>query len=242
MPAPKLPKPPVTSNISSKTSNKSLLFSDSSALSKNNLLKYWPQFKLLFTNPSQFYSSVKSETEYFPILIKYVIFMVVLQLIMFLVSIYGDLKEGAYMLLFSFVLLLVSISLSFVAPFIASGITHLGVLIFGGKQPFFNTFKTIAYSMLLIAVYNFVSLIIIEILNIILNPAFETITDMLPQLIVSGIIGLVGLVHTIYTQMIGLGIYQQLSKLKAFFSIIVIPLAIVLFMVLVGILFVLMLI
>jgi len=235
MPAPKLPKPPVTVASSSKSSNSYNLLTSSKINSlTSNLLKYYSQFKLLFTNPSVFYNSVKSETDVFPIILKYVIFMAVLQVIMFLV--------GAYMVLFSFIIMILSITFSFIMPFFSSGITHLGVLMFGGKQPFFNTFKTITYSMFLAAVYNFVSLIIIEILNIILNPTFETITDMMPQLIVAGIIGLIGLVHVFYTEIIGLGIYQQLTKLKAFFAIIIIPLAILLFIVLVGILFALMLI
>ncbi|MBS3121421.1 YIP1 family protein [Candidatus Woesearchaeota archaeon] len=243
MPAPKLPKPPVTVASSSKSSNSYNLLTSSKINSlTSNLLKYYSQFKLLFTNPSVFYNSVKSETDVFPIILKYVIFMAVLQVIMFLVGIYGDLREGAYMVLFSFIIMILSITFSFIMPFFSSGITHLGVLMFGGKQPFFNTFKTITYSMFLAAVYNFVSLIIIEILNIILNPTFETITDMMPQLIVAGIIGLIGLVHVFYTEIIGLGIYQQLTKLKAFFAIIIIPLAILLFIVLVGILFALMLI
>ncbi|MBI4454175.1 YIP1 family protein [Candidatus Woesearchaeota archaeon] len=242
MPAPKLPKPPVTVAPSSKSSKSSnVLTLSKTNLLTSNLLKYWSQFRLLFTNPSQFYNSVKSETDVFPIILKYVVFMAVLQVIMFLVGIYGDLREGPYMILFSFIIMILSITFSFIMPFIMSGITHLGVLIFGGKQLFFNTFKTITYSMFLAAAYNFVSLIMIEILNIILNPTFETITEIMPQLIVAGIIGLIGLVHVIYTQMVGLGIYQQLTKLKALFAIIIIPLAILLFIILVGILFALML-
>ena len=121
-------------------------------------------------------------------------------------------------------------------PFIFSGITHLGVLIFGGKNGFFKTFKPATYAIIIGSIYGILISVVSYFLHLI-NPIVSITVDQLPSsrdmpLInsyVLSLIGLISLIHILYTEVGGVSKFQGMTKGKALLSVILIPLILALF-------------
>jgi len=136
---------------------------------------------------------------------------------------------------------ILSLILVFVSPFIFAGITHLGVLIFKGENGFLNTFKPVTYGATVGFVYGVISLIIVSIIRLLIPYNADLVMSkmamsgsvqwgLLLYPIITGaislIIGLIGIVHSLYAETTGLAKFQDMTKGKAFLSIIIIPLII----------------
>ena len=198
----------------------------------------------LFFNTNNFFDTVKKEKAYFPILLNFVIVYSVSAIVELLASLplIGKVPTARSLLLISFLGVIFSIALSFVLPFIAAGLTHLGVLIVGGAQGFFNTFKPITYAMIISAIYNIISSVISFFLNTaypispsVLEQATFAFRDIPVQHTVAAIIiGLISLVHVIYAEITGISKFQKMSKMRAFVASVIIPLV----MVIVAVLFI----
>ena len=104
---------------------------------------------------------------------------------------------------------------AFTIPFVGSGVNHLGVLIFGGKNGFFNTFKPLTYAMVIGGVYGVINATILTILSIL------NIKNLVLNLVITMIILLIGFIHTLYAEVIGISQYQDMSKGKALLAILV---------------------
>lgn len=200
------------------------------------------KLKNLFFSTGTFFEKVKKEKAYFPILLNFVIVYsasVVAELI-FSLPLISKIPTARSLLLISILGTIVSIALSFVLPFLAAGITHLGVLIMGGKEGYFNTFKPVTYAMIISAIYNIISYIISFFLNMAypispsaLQQAGFALRDIPVQHIFMGIvIGIASLVHVIYAEVVGISKFQKMSKPMAFFAAIIIPLVMVIIAVL----------
>ncbi|MFH1439855.1 MAG: Yip1 family protein [Candidatus Woesearchaeota archaeon] len=229
MPAPKTPKPPKMVNVK-----------DNDIVYTTN---YWSQLKLLLFKPLQFFESVKYESEYINIVIKYVVFFLILRAVLFIVGLYSDIREGGLVIIgVSLLTIILGALFGFIIPFINSAIIHIGVLLFGGKQGFFNTFKLVTYSLFIGLIYSTIATLIFEILNIFIpTEAITDITLMLPQLIISGAVGLIGLVHMIYTMVIGISYYHEMPKVRSFLAVIVIPAILIIFVTFISVIIMLML-
>ncbi|MBN2459161.1 YIP1 family protein [Candidatus Woesearchaeota archaeon] len=189
------------------------------------------KLKKLFFSPKAFFEGVAGEKEYFPPLIYFVIILVIAQFTSVLLSIPSALQQptGGLAVVFSFFGIAVAAGIGFAIPFISSGINHLGVLIFGGRKGYYNTFKPTTYAMVIGVVYGF----FINIANFILSivqplelpatpPAsFSGMISLIPvsYLAVNAVLYLASMVHTLYTQVIGISRYQGISKLRAFLAI-----------------------
>lgn len=195
------------------------------------------KLKNLFFSTGTFFEKVKKEKAYFQILLSFVIVYSVSAVAELAVSLplVGKVPAARSLLLISFLGTIFSIALSFVLPFLAAGITHLGVLIMGGKEGYFNTFKPVAYAMIISAIYNIISSIISFFLNMAypispsaLQQTGFALRDIPVQHIFMGIvIGIVSLVHVVYAEVVGISKFQKMSKPRAFFAAIIIPLIMV---------------
>ena len=217
---------------------------------KLNLRAQLEKLKLLFFHPDEFFISVKNEKKYFPILIYYAIIYIAFVLIVNLISLPAiiiGIYKGANAALSMLTLIIIPFSIifgaiyAFVVPFIGSAVTHLGVLIFRGKNGFFNTFKPVTYAMIIPLIYGLVASIIFDIVRILfymfnINSIYNyTATTMnsldLVLIIFVFIIVLVLVIHSVIAQVKGISLFQKLSKLRAFLAIIIIPLILFLLMI-----------
>ena len=96
---------------------------------------------------------------------------------------------------------------------------------FGGKGEFIDTFRSATYSLMIGAIYSFLASLGFEILSLIIPiPIFTNeISIMTPHLIVGGIVLFAGLIHTIWTMVIGLNTTTGLTKTRSLLAILLIP-------------------
>jgi len=195
---------------------------------------YCSRLKKLFYHPKMFFKDVEKEKGYSGIMFFYVLIAAFALIIKFML----DSLVGAYTLqgvalvtgvVQFFLALIFGIGLAFAVPYIVSVIAHLGVLIFRGKQGYFNTYKPAVYSSAVSQVYAaivaFVGLVFtllffkgaFDIQNIVWNA--QSIVYV--SLIIA--IEVISFIHVLCIQVIGISKYQKMSKLRAFFSAVIIP-------------------
>lgn len=198
--------------------------------------RYMKKLNSLFFHPKRFFSEVEKEKSYSDILFFYVeiaIFSIILESIfsIILLALKGNLSASNLLdLIISFI---IGLGMAFAITFIISFIVHLGVLIFRGKQGYFNTYKPVAYSLAIGVIYGIISIIILGMLGLVIP--IEEITDpaqiyvskgFIISMITYGVIMLISIIHVLYAQVISLSKFQKISRLRAFSSIILIPLII----------------
>lgn len=126
-------------------------------------------------------------------------------------------------LLIPFYLILIAVQ-AFIAPFINSAIIHLGVLVFGARQGFFATFKPVSYSIVIRAFYGIIAMVLS--FGLLLFMDNMEVAIVLNILMI--ILALISLLHYLTFQVKGISQLQNISKLRAFFGIIFVPLVIIL--------------
>ena len=177
------------------------------------------KLKNLFSDPSKFFKDVSKEKDYWTVLKFFVVVYIVALIFNLLASI--PIYYGTPVFMASILIgLLLGIIAAFAGPFIGSFFTHLGVLIVGGRKGFFNTFKAITYGTLVVVGYGVLSSII-SLLLFLLKLDGESASIMLMS-----VISIIGVVHMLVTSTIGVNMYHSISRWKAFFGIILIPLVI----------------
>jgi len=122
-----------------------------------------------------------------------------------------------------------------VIPFIFSAILFIGVKLFKGKEGFFNVFKPVVYSFVILTLYSLLAVIVfrfipyeplpIEILSSV------TDTEVVLQIyqtyyaqigvIIGSIIGVISNLHAIIFAIMGIARYQKMTKSKATLAVIV---------------------
>jgi len=186
--------------------------------------------------PTEFFNSVEKQTSYWEVLKFYVLVGVVVSLVTSIISVVVSFSANvalSYGLLF--ILTVVGL---FIIPFILTVIYHLGILILGGKQGFYNTFKPATYVMVIGIVYNIVTWLVGVILTLTTSLAIDDILEMskggavefaaMPgpmqiMSIIASIVGLVSLIHTLIVLVKGVKKFQNMSTGRALIGIILIP-------------------
>ncbi len=204
--------------------------------------KFLPSLKKLFFHPTKFFSSVEKDKDYSKVMFFYVKMTVVATIVSFvcsliLLSVQNKIAgAGIFNLLTSGI---VSIGFAFLIPFIISFIVHIGVLIFKGRKGYFSTYKSITYPLTITLIYGIFSTIIVNIIGItspvsISQEQLTTNPELILQepgfiasMVIAFIILLISLIHSLTVQVIGIAKFQKMSKLRAFFAIIVIPLILI---------------
>lgn len=200
--------------------------------------QYLRKIQLLFTHPTRFFKSVEKEKEYWPILIFFAVVSLISGVLGILFSIpqiisYPKGEAGLFTLPISFMMVVV---MAFAGPFIVAGITHLGVLLLGGKQGFFNTFKPMTYAGIVYAMYSLLGSLIGAAMFMIQPPDMQMLTQLileegfgaytrqaLPYLIPGAIILIINVIHVTVNETIGLSHFQKMSKVRAFVAVFVLP-------------------
>ncbi len=210
-------------------------------------------FFLLF-HTKNFFSKIEKEKNYFPILLFFVIINTVAVLIQFLFTLPALLNLGSIIIIKQSLSAIYNIALSFATPFIFALLIHLGVLIFGGRQRFFNTFKPLTYALVIGILYSLFYTLLSNIYNLVspLDPSvmatlqakiqsglisFSDLAPLRARLGMMLIIGVIAIIHSLYAGTIGIAKFQNIKKWKAFFSLILFPL--IIFILIVGLLYLL---
>jgi len=198
------------------------------------MVSYTSNLKKLFFHPKQFFNSVEKDKDYSSIMFFYVKIIIIS-------SIVGIISSSVILGIQNTLTVLgviglitnaaVSIGLSFLVPFILAGIIHLGVMVFRGKQRFYNTYKPMTYSLAIVAIYSIISTVISTILSII-NPVNNLSTtdpllilqnpNVIAVMAVSFTILTISLIHSLIVQVIGISKFQKISKLRAFLAIVLV--------------------
>ena len=172
-------------------------------------------FVEILTKPTSFFKSVKhwSYTD----VLKYLFIILFLPyLLYFYIS---TAVEDGFTILVFIISLLISLLSVLVSPFVSSLVTHIGVLILGGKG-YKKTFLATANSLSIAAPYLIVSALILLSALRTDEITFAILT------IVTLIIMFISWVHALVTEIIGLKIVHKFDTFKAIVAALVIPLAI----------------
>ncbi len=192
-----------------------------------------------------FFSKVEHEKDYLPILFTFVIITAITSIAQFIISLKGLLSLGSKIMISQAFSTTFGIAFAFAVPFILASFIHLGVLLLGGRQGFFNTFKPTTYAVILGALYSLGYFIIINIYNLIVPLDLQAIlniqtaiqsgtisyADLAPLKIRLGImlvISLISIIHTLYASTVGIAKFQNMKKWKAFIAAILFPVVIML--------------
>lgn len=128
---------------------------------KSEKITKFPNLKKLFFKPSEFLNSVEKESKYESILRSYII----ISLVYYIFSqIYSTIFNG-FSAVNSLYALFNTVVFAIAFPFVISGIIHLAVIVFKGKEKFFNTFKPVTYALMISMIYQFIMLIIVVIIQ-----------------------------------------------------------------------------
>jgi hypothetical protein len=194
---------------------------------------YFSRLKSLFWHPKKFLEGASGEKKYSSILFFYVtiaVLAILFNSVLALLRVYMAPGDLPLLMSMGFIVFsaIVSVGFAFASPFIVSAVIHLGVLIFGGKKGYFNTFKPITYSAAISEVYQ----ILIVILGAVVFFTFgDFAIDQVNSLSAGFIIVtlayfvllVISLIHVVYTEVVGVSKYQAISKWRSFLAIIFIP-------------------
>lgn len=188
------------------------------------------KYELLLTKPKEFFTTVEKETDWQSIALFVGVYLFVGELLGYLVflpvateTITLSLLKSGFLGIFSspFITLLISLVL-------AAGI-HLGIKMYKKGQPFFSTWKVIAYASLIPIVYN-VSLSIVNTVAEALNPFAEQ-SLLTPDRVWGGysititalftLVGIIALIHTLYAEILGVQEYHKLDRKQAAVAVLV---------------------
>jgi len=190
---------------------------------------YFQKLKKIFLDPSKFFKDVSKEKGYWNVLKVFVTIYVAALIIQVGVgAIINRSLLGSQFVSFIFTTLIAGIVAAFVVPFIGGGIAHLGILIIGGRKGFFNTFKPVTYGGLVMIIYGVVSSIISGV-ALLISPGSAPIIG-----VIVGGVSVIGIIHTLVVQTMGVSKSQSLSTGKAFFGLILIPLIMVILLLAIG--------
>ncbi|HJX05814.1 MAG TPA: YIP1 family protein [Candidatus Nanoarchaeia archaeon] len=197
---------------------------------------YFDKLGKLFFKPSTFFKGVANEQNYFPILIFFVIVSAIAYIINWILTVIQafstpEATSAAVLgVIFGFFGVAFSVGLSFAIPFVTAGIVHLGVMIYGGKKGYFNTFKPETYAMVVGMIYGIIFYIANFILWIvqpfqITEAAATSLTSILNSIpvsyyVVNILIFIISLIHTLCVEVIGISKFQEMGKGRSFLAII----------------------
>jgi hypothetical protein len=130
----------------------------------------------------------------------------------------------------------ISISFAFAIPFIIAGLSHLGLLIFGARKGFLNTFKPVAYSGMIYVIYGLMTAVLSSIAYLLYPSGLADAKSSglsylssapIPAAFLGSLVIVVtfaGWIHFIAVDTIGVARFHGISKTRAFFGIIIVPL------------------
>lgn len=201
-----------------------------------SICNYFKKLKNLFLHQEKFLASVENEKDYRTIIRNFFAIYFVYCLIVLIIGLINNAGEfGVVEMISGFLLGIITyFIIGIVTLFACSGIIYVGILIFRGRQGFFNTFKPVTYALVIIYIYMFFSLILSLFFPVSLSSlqniqatqdtelVIQTYKEYFsqPGAIINLIIGLISIIHAFVFAVAGLSKFQKIKKLKAGFSII----------------------
>ena len=206
-------------------------------------MNVFERFWMTATRPAEYFKKHDTDGRYLPIVLYYVVAVAISSAVELIAAIPYLLRSSpeqllAFSLLMVFFTFLLGIAFSFAMPFIIGAIVHLGILVFGGRQGFHATFRVVVRAAVVGVAYALITNLILALSGgyaVAQEMTFQTIQDVIayfqlfaPYIIISFVIGLISLAHRLYIDVLGLSVTQKLSKWRAFFGVIFIPLILIL--------------
>jgi hypothetical protein len=187
------------------------------------------KLKTLFFHPKEFFDKVAAEQKYMAPVYYLVVVMVISYIIHLFFQLPSFSSKGVAVLIFAIMFYLIgvmfAVGISFAIPFVNAGIIHLGVLVYGGRKGYYNTFKPTGYALIVGSIYGILSLLITDILAIVqpIKPevpatiTLASIIGMIPTsyLITFAVISVISLIHVIVTEATGISKYHEIPKWRA---------------------------
>jgi len=199
----------------------------------NSIAGFFTKLGQSFFHPNNFLKSVESEKGYKPLLKTVVIFYFLFLMIGNSIAFYAGRINTPLFLLG----IIYGILAPIVVLFILSGIIHAGVYLFKKKIDFNNTYKTIAYAIMLFLVYQFILLAVSLILpidstginSIQTNPTItqdqliQILKDFLsqPGAIINLILSLMGIIHVFVFSIKAISKFHKLDGFKSSLAIVI---------------------
>ncbi len=211
------------------------------------MLSYAEKLRWILFYPKSFFKEVEDETDYLkPLLFFAILYIIVSVFGLVLDSITTFIFGGAMEIFSHLIFIPVSLVLigiiAFTAPFVSAAITSLGLMILKVKVDFQKTFKVVAYASVVGLFYSLIYHIVFFLFSFIF-PGIAVATQsftisgilIVSFLVLSILFFVVSFIHVVVTEVIGLVHEYQITKLRAFFSIILVPLLTLAFLFLIGI-------
>lgn len=197
---------------------------------KNQTFHPIKKYELLLTKPKEFFKAVEKETDWQSIALFVGIYLLVGGLLEYLAFLPVATETITPALLKSgFSKTFLSPFITLVASLILAGAIHLGIRMYKKGQPFFPTWKVVAYASLVPIVYS-VSLSILSTITEALNPfAEQSIFSSDPVwggyyltlFVLMTVVGIIALVHTLYAEILGVQEYHKLDRKQAAVAVLV---------------------
>ena len=201
---------------------------------ENVIMNNIPDIKQLLFSPREFFNSIYDDEDYLRPWLTIVIPSLIYYFVAHLLTISRDVilspAAGLFGVIGAVFGLIFFVPSVLAAPFVGAGIIHLGAMILGVRDSFIKTFKVVCYGGIVGLIYNLISQILSLPLPFIAMNLGESLSSMLIVFSPFLILIIIATIHQFYVQIQGLSLYYNVSKLRAFFSIILIP-AILLFLV-----------
>ncbi len=179
-------------------------------------------FKKLISKPTNFYKDLKKKS--YGDVIKFLLKINFIPYFLYFLFLQGG-ELNIYIGLTIIISLIYALLSLTIGPFINALITHIGVLIVGGKD-YKKTFLATGHAMSISAPYLLTAAILV---GLFIN-ASEAILISLTLL--GGLIAFAGGIHVLITEIIGLKVLHKLTTLRAIIAALIIPITIFLLFVL----------
>jgi len=196
----------------------------------DSIANFGSKLNNLYFHPNNFLKSIEKENKFEALLKTFVLFYLFYAVVILIIQ--TVLKTANfYLIIANFVY---SIIFAVVVVFAFSGIIHIGVLIFKGREKYFNTYKPVIYMIILGIIYSFIILICslifpftpiqADLMQQALNTAgvkqiwLAFISQ--PGAIINTILQLITLIHLVAFAVMGISKFQKISKLKAFGAVV----------------------
>lgn len=197
-------------------------------------MDFFNKIKGIISKPKDFFTKIKKEKG---IKNTFIYFLIFASITTFLSTIYFyraipriNIPEVVLtpqlIFLIMVVLYILILFFSIVAVFVSTGITHLFVLLMKGKKGFYQTFKAMIYG----ETPKYLLSILLSPITIIVYPKFFGMKPPFPPeltiwFIITIIPGIIVAIYTIYLKTIGIKKLQEISTLRAFSAIFLLPIA-----------------
>jgi len=185
---------------------------------------YLEVLKQVFFEPTKFFKNMKKEQSYYEIWLYFFVLAALSAVAEIVLSIPIYIINPLFIILA--LLPLFALILIAITPFSTAAINHIGVIIFGGKKGFINTYRPTTFALSIGFVYGIIINTLLKYV-VVFNENIVVISSLT---FIVFVISIVALIHFLYVGSVGISIFQEISKLKSFLSIIAFPIIIILVM------------